>query len=857
MNKKLLLLSGVLTCTTLFGVPAKQGFRQQTQPDNTLISLQLTGDEFLHYYITTDNHIVLEDTDGYYKYAASQNGKLVISNMIAHNPNERTEAEKEFLKQIDKSGLIQTASTVRMNSVQRRNADVSKASTFPTTGSMPGIILLVQFQDKKFSVSSPNETYTNQANQENYSSNGATGSIRDYFIAQSSGLFTPQFDVVGPITMSKEMSYYGGNDSNGNDLRPGQMVKEACEIAVSKHNIDFSKYDADKDGYVDFVYVIYAGYAEAQGGSANTIWPHKWDLSSQSISLTLNGKKINTYACSSELRGASGVNMDGIGTFCHEFSHCLGLPDFYPTNSAKNFGMGEWDIMDQGNYNNNSKTPAGYSAYEKSCVNWLQLTELKDPQQISLDELHSNNQAYVVYSDVNKNEFFVLENRQKTNKWDAYLPGSGLLITHVDYLESAWKNNVVNNTVGHQRVSLVPADNELMLYSNSNYAAYVNSLYGDPYPGTTGNTSFTDTSVPAASLYTGGKLGKPITRITHTDGIVTFNFMTDGVGIPTPLAATNISATGFTANWNQIEGATSYSLQIAEVKNGEMVFGEDFNNLKAGTMTQPDSKEISSTLDSYTTTKGWSGSKVYQAGGCCKLGSNSTPSGKLITPAIDLSKAGNTVTIYYTAKGKAGIANGIQFSLTTDAGGTAVIASKSMDLSTQMLRKCVVFDNVSTASYLKVLSGEVTFIDDLKIYTGDVSDEEPQSVNTRTVSLPTVIENITTSSYEITGLSPESTYSYKVMAYKDSFASDWSSSVKVTTLVTTGIQNNLFDSSVRIVNNQIIIDATAGIPVSIFQTNGINVFTGYTTNEPLSVSCEKGIYIIRVADKSTKIAITQ
>lgn len=513
--------------------------------------------------------------------------------------------------------------------------------------------------------------------------------------------------------------------------------------------------------------------------------------------------------------------------------------------------------MDAGSYNNYSKTPAGYSAYEKSCLNWLELEELNTPQEITLKELHSSNQAYIIYSEKNKNEYFILENRQKTNKWDASLPASGMLITHVDYLKSAWESNTINNTYGHQRVSLVPADNQLLIY-NYNDVAYVNSLYGDPYPGSTNNTSFTDTSTPAAKLYTGGYLGKPITSITHNAGVINFKFMEGVVITPTPSTTTNVSANGFTANWEEVTGATSYSLQINEVQNGELLFEENFDKMSAGTISSPHSTDIAiKGLDAYTILPGWTGSKIYQAGGVAKFGSNSSPSGKLITPAIDLSKTGNTVTIYYTAKGKSGITNGIHFALTSDAEGSTSVKYKNMNLSKEMTRYCVVLEDVTNASYLKIVTNEVAYLDDLKIYSGDMSLREPQQAKARAASFPMLIENITTTSYEVSDLAPETTYAYKVKAHTDNGESEWSSAVMVTTLVATGIDNTRIHASIRVIDNQIIVQAEAGHPLTVSQANGINLFTGHTTSEPLAITADKGIYIVQVAGKSTKVVITK
>ncbi|MEG1187615.1 MAG: M6 family metalloprotease domain-containing protein [Bacteroidales bacterium] len=854
MNRHLLLIGFLLTQLTLFGIPAKRGYQLIQQPDGTSVSVQLAGDEHLHYYETLDGKIIIQDSDGFYKYAILQGGIMTSTGTIAHNPSDRSESEKQYLQQIKNEDILQSMNQIRTSRMKSRQATANKSSAFPSSGEVHGLVLLVQFSDKKFSVNSPLEAFKNHTNQDNYTANGATGSVRDYFISQSNGNFTPKFDVYGPITLTNTMAYYGANDRYGNDVRPATMVRDACQLAASTFDVDFSKYDLDNDGNVDLVYVVYAGYGEAQQGGANTIWPHAWDIAGESLSLTLNGKSVRKYACSSELMGNTGSNLDGIGTFCHEFSHCLGLPDLYDTyNSGGIFGMGEWDIMDSGSYNNNSKTPAGYSAFEKSSVGWLSLTELKTPQKVELEELHSSNEAYVIYSDQNSNEYFVLENRQRAG-WDQYLPASGLLITHVDYLKSAWNNNIVNNTLGHQRVSLVPADNNLMVY-NGNYTAYVESLLGDPYPGTSANTAFTDTSVPAAQLYTGGKLGKPITNITHENKIVTFNFMEEYLRSPDILAATDISETGFTANWTEIEGISSYTLRVSEVKGGEVIISEDFSKFTKGSEASPDVSDISSSLDKYMTKAGWQGSKLYQAGEICKLGSNKVPSGYLMSPELDFTAANGIITLYYTLKGKAAIQNGALISLFSDATGSTLVEKVTKNISAESIRECIVFENVPQKGCIKILLSGINYLDDVVIYTGDMSAKEPKTM-ARATELPLLIENLTTTSYAIDGLKPATTYAYQVLATKDATTSEWSDLIHVKTNVGSGITNTKTTARIQTVGNEVIITAAEGTFVNIYQINGISIYQGFTTNEPLSVTCQAGIYIIQTDNQTTKLIIT-
>ena len=220
------------------------------------------------------------------------------------------------------------------------------------------LVLLIEFSDLSFTLENPQEAFSNQLNQEGYSAHGATGSVRDFYIDNSSGQFMPIYDVYGPVKVSKAYSYYGKNDAQGSDTNPDEALYEAC--CILDPDLDFSIYDNDHDGFVDFVYVIYAGRGEADGGGGNTIWPHtSWIYSSYGKTVYLDGKRLDTYACSPELQSGSGyLTRDGIGSFCHEFSHVLGLSDHYATNYSSVKQTGAWDLMCSGSYNNNSNTPA-------------------------------------------------------------------------------------------------------------------------------------------------------------------------------------------------------------------------------------------------------------------------------------------------------------------------------------------------------------------------------------------------------------------------------------------------------------------------------------------------------------------
>lgn len=382
---------------------------------------------------------------------------------------------------------------IQEQKAQQRRVAGQVQTASPLNIAPRGLVILVNFQDKEF-ITSYDEMH-DMINGENYSRSykigyktiTAKGSARQYFIDQSWGQYQPQFDVVGPYTVSKNMSYYGGNDYNGDDKNPHKMIIEACQLADAD-GVDFTQYDNNNDGDLDFVYVFYAGYGEADGGDANTIWPHTfWVKDGNGEYVKVDGKYINAYACGNELNYGT-TRHDGVGTFCHEFSHVLGLPDLYSTggNTGSTKLLGEWDIMDAGPYNNDGNTPPAYSAYERFFMGWLKPTQITGNKDVLLHPLNSGRGAgliaasthNMVGNDPNPTTFYMLENRQREG-WDQYLPGRGMLLTKIQYSYYKWVQNTVNNTKTSLGVDIIEADGLTPDYPSKGY----DGKAGDVFPG--------------------------------------------------------------------------------------------------------------------------------------------------------------------------------------------------------------------------------------------------------------------------------------------------------------------------------------------------------------------------------------
>ena len=450
MKKIALLAIGCIAATLLWAKPARRGALVVTQEDGTEVVVYQHGDERFHWTTNEAGEWVAQDANGKWQRVPS----LTDEQMQA-----RREASKFTIAeqtQMRKQAATQTA--VKTNIAEH------------------GLVILVNFADQAFEATQAE--MDSMHNGYNYSRDysftyyrdtyhiHAEGSARQYFYDASFGQYNPKFDVVGPVTVSQEYSYYGKNDTYGNDQHAEQMVYEACLLVDSLYpEIDFSTYDNNGDGEMDYVYVVYAGYGEADGGASNTIWPHSYWISIAGYNLTIDGVKIDKYACGNEKNYVS-KQHDGIGTFVHEFGHVLGLPDLYgTTNSATHRTLGDWDVMDYGPYNNDGNTPPTYSAYERFFFGWLTPTLIKDTALLTLHDLYSTNEAFLISTtdehnligtDPNPTTFYLLENRQ-SNIWDKYLAGHGMMLTKVQYDYDKWYKNTVNNTASKMGVDIIEA----------------------------------------------------------------------------------------------------------------------------------------------------------------------------------------------------------------------------------------------------------------------------------------------------------------------------------------------------------------------------------------------------------------
>lgn len=497
-------------------IPAKKLQKVITLTNGTQVSVELRGDEYLSWW---------EGTDGTAYRATADENVFEAFDLEAQKPAaaaRRARAEQ---------GRVARLARVK-NSLKGADDKMRGLGGDHITykGVKKGLVVLVDFKNKKFADGHDLEYYKNVINGKDFSDEeeGYVGSVRDYFLAQSNGQFELDFDVVGPVTMSKNYGYYGNDGAYQKDEKVYEMIKEACDGIQDKVNL--KDYDWDGDGEADQVFFLYAGLGQASGGSAGTIWPHESELRYWPCGvLSYPTGKINTYACANELQpetqGSSRYISAGIGTICHEFSHCLGFADMYDTTGGGGYGMSVFDVMDQGSYNGNGFVPCNYTAFERIYAGWVEAIELESPATVKdMKSVSDYGRPFIMYNYKNTNEYFLMENRQNTG-WDKGLYGSnGLLIVHVNYVPSRWANNSVN--ASNEKIQCCTVVNADGSRENTQY-----SLQGDLYPyevkGVTMNDEFTDESEPAAKLYTKNSdnsyaLGIPITNIKRSKGSVSF-----------------------------------------------------------------------------------------------------------------------------------------------------------------------------------------------------------------------------------------------------------------------------------------------------------------------------------------------
>ena len=572
MRKKLLF--GLLFAAMTAGaVKMKPGINIIKQADGTTITVRAYGDEDLSYFLASDGTLLYQEGTNFYIAGVKADGTLYSTGVLAHEPSMRTIKEISAIKAQNAKAFYNSMETQAKANKVRREPMTPDNSLLPSLGKHKIPVILVEFSDVEFSVENPKATFDKYLNGKelfNKETDPEMGqnyaSVAKYFKDMSFGKFEPEFEVYGPVNLGKPLATYGAGYSSQENM--GLLLTDACTAVDDE--VDFTQYDSNDDGNIDLIYIIYAGFSQSiAGNSTDCIHPKSGYLS---LAKSFDGMDVKRYGVNNELNGtpadqANGPIINGIGLFCHEFSHCMGLPDLYPKSGSIaeaciNQNMDYWSLMDAGEYTANGYRPTAYTAWERERLGWMEIGTLTGPSNVELKSLDEGGAAFRIYNDKDEtgHEYYIVENVQN-NGWNKNLFGNGLMVTHVDYLSSQFSLGgcKVNNTEGHPRMHVMAADGmfvpEYFLGSTiedsyitflkehnadlvAKYGGQVFSIEdykaeaaGDLFPGTSNATSLTDDSQPMkAWTYNGETMGKPITDITNDTekGIVSFKFMGGG-----------------------------------------------------------------------------------------------------------------------------------------------------------------------------------------------------------------------------------------------------------------------------------------------------------------------------------------
>ena len=783
MKRFILSFVAVVAAITMYGVPAYPGWQTKTLSDGSTIEVRQVGDEFCSYWESKDGKLVTEQADGTFV----KSDKPLPTNEEFQACRTRAREMRNLVPDFASNGTKRVKKSV---------------GTTPNLAPK-GVVILVNFSDSEMNEAHTNAVFDDMCNSENCQNNTYNnkkyGSAAQYFADQSNGAYRPVFDVFGPVNIPNNVEYYGedgpeqSDGSRDHDLYMGDFVVDAV-LAAEAQGCDFSQYDSDDDGYVDFVYFIFAGKGQANGGSVSTIWPHNSSLIGQLYYgrthgrtdyyinsesdynlLIMDGKAIDNYACSAELDGSG--NLDGIGTLCHEFGHVMGLPDFYDTSYGYNYENhltpNEWNIMDGGSYNGGSHCPPNYDPWEKYFFGWIDpINPGNEGANVTLYPNGSENyNVYQINSSGTKQgptssgPCYYLENRQKSG-WDSFLPASGMVIWRLDFNASAWSNNKPNHssTSGSPLYTLVCSSGTMIgqqwVYNETKGKwEKINDGTNNVFPGKDNVTSWSGVS------------GKPVTGITQVGNNITFQYkdgaISSSCAVPTDIQAETTDATA-TLVWEgeadgyeirYLEG--EYTGEVEELFSGTTEFDDDL----AGWTT------IDADGDGHTwNAKSW---YVYSESYINNVGAL-TPDNYLVSPKIRL---GGSISFY--ASGAStwcaehfGVA--ISTKSNTDAADFTMV-SQEWVADSAWTKYTVDLSAYSGTGYVAIRHFNITDMFILAVAEIEITAPE------ETIIPWSVVEGISEKQHTIQNLKDSTLYTAQVRSRCGEAFSEWSTSVVFTT----------------------------------------------------------------------------
>ncbi len=561
-------------------VPANPKGVTVSQPDGSQVTLFLRGDEHRHWHQDRDGYLAEKDpVTKSWQYAVQEgNAVRLTGNLVG-----RADPKKAGLSKVDAAQMR----TLAAQSPNSQAAPAAKAATAPTTGTMHNLVVLVNFSD--LTITSTNQQFDDLFNKSGYTTDGAVGSVQDFYKEVSYGHLTVQSTIAGPVTLDNGYAYYGANDKSGNDVRPREMVQQAL-AKLAATGFDFSTVDGDGDGWVDGLTIIHAGGGEEYGGNdANYIWSHEWELAS---AVTYNGVKMQQYHTEPARRGwdssPSTQGITRIGVICHETGHFLGLPDLYDTG-YDSAGLGEFCLMSGGAWNgDNGTSPAHMSAWCKATLGWVTPTVVSGPGIFSVGQAETNAQSYKLQGGFSAKEYFLIENRQGVG-FDSGLPGSlrGILIWHVD------ENQTTNDDQTHYLVDLEEASGTQHLQTNP-------KATGDDldYFRAGNATSFGPSTIPNTNSYYSAVLGYSVSGIGATGATMSFTIASTATTTTTTSSTTTSTTTTSTTTTTHATTTTTTHATTTTTTSTTSTTGSTTSTTSTTTTTLPPTLTITFPSDS-------------------------------------------------------------------------------------------------------------------------------------------------------------------------------------------------------------------------------------------------------------------
>lgn len=503
----LFLMALCFSVSTAHAAKANQTPFAVRQADGSTLMVVLHGDESYSWYTTLDGVMLSHVNQSFFISSINQQGLLLPTTQLAHEASQRTATEQQLVKaQTPLKPIFQKEASRRLSKARA----TATSKYFPHKGSPTALVILAQFTDTVFHMANPKASFEQFLNGGTPSDLGCGearnySSVKQYFSDMSNGQFVPNFKVVGPVTLPNSLKYYGADNGESRDINYTQFVKDACAEAAKLQSFADPALDSDNDGTIDLVSIIYAGFGQNNGAMNDALWAK---MSFRNVG-EFNGKNVNLNMIVHELNanekllktvnpastGSFSVpQIAGVGVFCHEFSHTLGLPDLYATVPSANINnqcMEYWSLMDGGEYVHNSYHPTAYTAWEREVMGWQTPQLLNTDGTYTLKTYANGGEVYKLQNSASDTDYLLFENIQKQG-WNQYLSGHGLLVYHINANPATLSAmRPLNNVAGQPGVTVVPADGLLLNYatlksgtSNENLSIYRRAMAGDPFPGT-------------------------------------------------------------------------------------------------------------------------------------------------------------------------------------------------------------------------------------------------------------------------------------------------------------------------------------------------------------------------------------